>query len=103
MTLSEIFEADVLAAENEMPTTFTFGGTDYTGSIGSVIDTKRMEDDGYTPGLDTMLVVRLSVFGNNTPPANEGLIVIGTITYRVKSIERSQCGLIVTYGLAKST
>ena len=103
MTLNDIFEADVLAAENEMPQTFTFGGTDYTGSKGSIIDTKRMEDDGYTPGLDVVLVVRLSVFGTDDPPANESLIVIGTATYRVKSIERSQCGLIVTYGLAKST
>jgi hypothetical protein len=109
MTFAEMTERDArIGMEPDLSCSFytssdgaTWAGP-YTGSRGVLADSYQMQDAGYGLNLSVILVVRLAVFALVTPPVKESFFRIANVRYRLKMIDRSPDGAIVTYGLAQS-
>jgi hypothetical protein len=93
--------ADALEMENDLPVTFTFSGTSYTGQQGDLTKESQMEDAGMMPTLDLLLVVRRTVFGAATQPVSKNTVTIASVVYRIEVVRLSQDGIIAEYGLKK--
>jgi hypothetical protein len=94
------FDGDLQEMINDLPVTFTFSGSDYTGMRSAIDNAKEMEDAGYMPRLDLVLVARTAVFTGSTPDINSQ-ITIGGVVYRVATKLPDTFGKGIKFGLVK--
>jgi len=92
-------DTDILAADldllvADLPVTVTFGGTDYTGTMGEIGQETEMMESGYMPQADVELIVAQSEFALVTAPAVNDKITIDSVSYRItrKDIDQSAAG-----------
>lgn len=104
------FDADVAAIEAEVPVVFKFNGVNYVGSRTPIMDKQAMEDAGFAQLFDFQLIVRLSLFVAPISPmrvhdtisiqdAVRGLWV----DYNVATVQPSQDGVTMAYGVTQKT
>lgn len=101
-TLAEMFEADLEAQRDELPTAFTFNSTIYTGSVNDLRESKEQEDAGYLPQSEIELVVVLSDFASVPVENDTRLLTLGGVAYRVASVTTNADTISATLGLRRS-
>lgn len=99
-TLAETFAADFKAQRDDLPTTFTFSGADYTGSFTELRTEKDMLDGAYSPQGDGELGIALDEFA--TAPALNDTLTIASVSYRVQARSNCPSGATATLTLVRS-
>ena len=94
------FDDDLAEMISDLPVTFTFGGTDYTGMRSAIDQQKEMEIGGYMVQLDLVLVYRTASFAVTQPTINDR-ITIGGVNYIVMTRLPDTFGKGVKLGLKK--
>ena len=91
----------------DLPVTFTFDGTNYTGTQSERTTTQTLEPGGYLDDFDLTLVVPLQVKVSGawqttftTEPDHGDQITIGSRTYKVIRTSHGQGGQSLTMNLA---
>lgn len=100
-TMLATFESDVEEVESELPVTFTFDGTDYTGQKSENIESQAMLDAGFKSEIEFNLEARASIF--TVEPEVRDEITIATVEYRIATKTPSQDGIMLTLALTKNT
>jgi len=99
MALKDFFESDLEAIQDDLPTTFTFGATNYTGTLSETSEDDALLDAGILSEFSNKLTVLLSEFGATTPPTIGSKIVIGPKSYTIRAIRRFADEKSVEYAL----
>lgn len=99
-TMLSYFESDVESTESDLPVTFTFSGTNYTGQKSENIEAQMMQEAGYQSGIEFNLECRASLF--STEPEVRDLITVDSVVYRVAKKTPSQDGIVLTLALTKA-
>ena len=86
ISLSQL-NADLGYIIDDMPTTFIWAGSSYTGVFDPIAIDRMAEIGGYVNDFQGTLYARQSAFG--TLPSAGITISIGTTTYRVDNIKKS--------------
>ncbi len=94
------FDDDLSEMITDLPVTFTFSGTDYTGMRSAIDRQKELEIGGYVVGLDLVIVYRTASFTGTQPDINDS-ITIGGVVYRVMTKLSDTFGKGVKLGLKK--
>lgn len=97
MSLDTIAAADLRAIIAESPVTFTFNGTDYTGTRSGLNLRQPLEIGGFQDVPELTLVVSIyqadgSLTMNPLPEVNEQVTIAGT-NYRIERTERDAEGV----------
>ena len=100
-TVQDIMKADAEAMRDDLPTTFTFGATSYTGSLTDVRLENEMRGEGYLPMADAELTIILDDFG--TPPVVNDYVTIAGVVYRVDERHNSPEGETARLMLKRKT
>jgi hypothetical protein len=103
------FKADLLEIRDDLPVTFAFNGTTYTGFAGQKTTRETLEPGGFLDDLDRNLNVPVftatasgsftNSFRGPTPGLGDTLVIVSDGTYRVDRTARSQDNLLLSYGL----
>lgn len=103
------FKADLLGIRDDLPVTFNYGGTSYTGFAGQKTTGETLEVGGYLDNLERSLNVCIhtqnssgsfvNTFAGATPTLGDTLVIVSDGTYKVGNVRRAQDGLLLTYGL----
>jgi hypothetical protein len=103
------FKRDLLRIRDDLPVTFNFSGTSYTGFAGQKTTRETLEPGGFLDDLDRNLhvpVFTLNVSGSfvntfpgATPGMGDTLVIVSDGTYKVGNVRRAQDGLLLSYGL----
>ncbi len=100
---------DLQKITNDLPVTFLFNGTSYTGFAGQKTSRETLEPGGYLSDLDRNLHVPVftlnasgsfvNTFSGATPGMGDILVIVSDGTYKEGNVRRAQDGLLLTYGL----
>ncbi len=100
---------DLLKMRDDLPVTFSFSGTLYTGFAGQKTTRETLEPGGFLDDLDRNLNVPvftsaisgtlINSFPGATPAMGDTLAITGDGSYKVGNVRRSQDGLLLTFGL----
>ena len=75
-SLARLDAVCVAAIVNDVPMTFGFGGVDYTGTALGWEARRELVPGGYHEDVEKKIVVAISAFGTDTPPApNQNITV----------------------------
>ena len=99
-TMLSYFASDVESVESDLPVTFTFSGTDYTGQKSESMESLAMQEAGYQSEIEFDLICRSEIF--TTAPVVRDLITISSVIYRVLKKTPSQDGVVLTLSLTKN-
>ena len=99
-TMISYFASDVESVESDLPVTFTFSGTDYTGQKSESVESLAMQDAGYQSDIEFDLICRASIF--TTEPESRDQITIDSVVYRVLKKTPSQDGIVLNLSLGKN-
>lgn len=83
--------------ESELGQTFTWAGGSYACTIGDRTEGKTLEDGGFAPVADLVLVVRSAQF--TTLPASQDAVTVGARQMRIATVDHSPCGSFLVLNL----
>lgn len=107
-------DLDALCLESivsDAPITFSYAGTDYTGTTGSRDSMAGLMEGGYVSKQDIQILVPVAVFTGSAPPAENATVAVcldvngipcsradsvSTINAKVEKVARSAAGLTYT-------
>ena len=87
-----------------MPQPFTHLGKPYICQRIPIDARLQMQDAGFEQLADFVIEVRASQFVLPiTPPAEQDVIFLGDVEYRIASAKPDQAGVVITYALKSNT
>lgn len=100
MALAINFDADVAMATEDLPTTITISGSDYSAVVSEVTRGEQVELEGVLIDVDARAVIRTSVL---TAPSIASRVTINSRQFRIVRIVESPCSSCYQLDLAALT
>lgn len=102
------FKGDLRGIRDDLPVTFLFSGTYYTGFQSQRVSTEDLQSGGFLDQFDFRLHVPLQVQTSGTwtntfatePALGSIIVVTGSGTHKIARLSHSQDGLLLSLGLA---